>query len=498
MSVSVSTSYSPSTRRAISQSMNDASIAAAKMSTGEAIIHAGEAPTSLAIGSNLRADFKTLEIVSTGIKQTKSMLYIAEQGMRAIYDRLTQMTQVLAQSKLGYMTPQLISTTLSPTYQQLKAECNRIAGDINFNGQKLLNGTGGKQNTATSSHAASTPTYEFNNDVSSALLSAAGFAFTALDVKASFGGAASASATLIDGSSAAAQIIGGTYSEASNIITITGATLIFNNVTIADGASVSAATNAATATVTMNDVTITLGATGKTATFADGAFSANTDTTSSLTIVPNASTSKTTVTNIDIVKGTVISPTVNTASSGVVGSGATAAKLTATVNNVDRYYPLTGGVNASSTFNFVSGVDLNHSVVKVVFPNLRLTEANGIPGLLQTIETQYNTISAKPVDLTSLTSAADADIDIPLVKALSDKLIAYLDELGAYQLRLDNIDVQVDTSLEQTDLAQGAIMNADLPSETEKFTRASVKVEIAVAVLSQLNNFLKSLARIVA
>ena len=60
-----------------------------------------------------------------------------------------------------------------------------------------------------------------------------------------------------------------------------------------------------------------------------------------------------------------------------------------------------------------------------------------------------------------------------------------------------NIEAQLATSVAQVDLAQGAIMNADLADQTEVFTREGVKINVAIAVLGQMNASLKALERLV-
>lgn len=817
MSVSVLNSYSVSTRQALSNSLSDAALAATKMATGEGIQHAYEDPTGLAIGSSMKGDLDVLKIVYTGIKQTQSMVYIAEEGMKAIHGTMSKLNQVLAKAKLGYMTDALVQSTLSPTYIQLKEEINRIADSIDFNGQKLLNGTGGKKTAATVSTlgsaspasisvnsggnsvttlagfsanadiltgligdvsgftigssvttlaqfpananivtkgasyvaaSAATPT-SYNLSVGSAsamtvgtltipdftladlnnldiftnpLTSATNLSqvFTSTGITTSgnnitiagnlaitgnfsddggvttdpnktftipvsitmtgasvSGGIASGNITAVNVAASAAitatgfsnvtpnattvnapksiaisdtavsvnnltanvtgnvtfkagaaavtpVVTGGTYAyDANGDFVVTGATVALSTIKISNGAStgdgdlsvdgvtlkfkagefdydaslnkisskvgkspvitaegtytwtpsgtpgtitsastftgtnvmgitsgatssisnVTASTfstgasitfkagaTAVTPTVTggttaydangnlvvtnatlgMNDIIISDGAnqgngdlsvTGVTLTFNKGEFDYDV-ANNKITSKPNKSPVVSNILPANVAWTKSATPGAISVLRGINGSGAIdiADGVGSSMDHLlgqGTVYTLSGGSTATSTFNFVTGSDLNEAIVEVDFPNLRLTANNGINGLIETINSSENIVNAVPLDLTNLQSISDADKDIPLVQVLADKLIEYIDELGAYQTRLMNIEAQLATSVAQVDLAQGAIMNADLADQTEVFTREGVKINVAIAVLGQMNASLKALERLV-
>lgn len=476
MAVSLLTSYTVKTREALSKSMTDASMAATKMSTGVAFLHAYEDPTGLAIGSNMTKDLQTLGVVFTGIKQTQSMMYIAEEGLKSIYNTLGKMNDILAKAKLGYMNDELVNNTLSPTYVQLKQEINRIADSIQFNGQNLLNGTGGVQHAAVQSTVSGTPEYAFSMSSNATL----GTLATVAGVKANINGATTSSALTINTTGALVTISGGTISQLSDgSFKVGNCTLTITDLNVTDASS-----NSCVADLTLTDIDIAL---ASTATFVDGVL---TDSAASTITLGSSAYGSFTITD----NGGGI-----TSLSAVDLS--TPATVTTTdkvqIDNVIQQFALTGGQTATSTFKFVTGTDLNGSIVTVEFPNLRLTDANNVTGIVSTLNTRQNINSVVPTDLTNLTSVKDADKDIPLLNALMDKLVVELDRIGAYQARFMNIEAQLSTSMEQQDLAAGAVMYADLANETEKFTRDSVKVNVAIAVLKQLSDSLEALGRLV-
>lgn len=492
MAVSISTPYTTSTRQALSTSMREASMSATKMSTGKNYVHAYEDSTGFAIGSSMQSDLKILEIVATGVNQTQSMLYMVEEGMKAIHDTASKLNQILAKAKLGYMTDELVKNTLSPSYVQLKQEIDRIADSIEFNGQNLLNGTGGKKTAATVATVSSTPSYSSYtaNSGGASAPTLAQFAvgdiltgLSATTVTAGTSGTVAFSVT----TAAAPTVTGGTASFDSNTgdFVISGATITTNAVTVTDSASVKGVGSLAISNVTLK--------------FKAGEFdydSVNNKITSKTGNAPELSDlvpanvawtyTYGTITAVSGFSGTAamsIANGVGSELSNILASGAT--------------YALSGGVGASSTFNFVTGSDLNEAIVEVAFPNMRLTKANGVDGMISTINTSENINSVAPTDLTNLESVADADNDIPLVQALVDQIVVHFSQIGAYQSRLLNIQSQLATSVEQVDLAQGEIMNADLAKENEGFTRSNVKINVAIAVLGQMNSSLQSLQRLV-
>lgn len=482
MAVSISTSYTVATRQALSTSMDAAAIAATKMSTGENIIHAYEDPTGLAIGSNMRAQLDVLEVVKTGIEQTQSMLYIAEAGLKSIYETYTQLNQVLARAKLGYMNDELIQKTLSPTYMQLKQEINRIADSVDFNGQKLFDGTGGTK-VAGKESVLDTAGMQY---VFSSASQVTVPDLTITNISAKINGSATASDLTITTTNSSLNINGGnTVYEGGNAVSVKGARITITGAQISDGGTPA---RQATATITLTNVDISL-----------SSVTYNADS-----LLLSASTPTFDLTSASLSIGNVVSTGTNginnLSDEALQSTTSTATSLTSTKIDIDdtsKIIPLTGGRSASSSFKFVTGTDLNGSVVEVNFPNLRLTAANGIPGIISTINVADNVSSSVPTDLTNLVSSKDASIDIPYVQKLMDQTVEYLDALGAYQQRFLNINSQLGTAVEQLDLAQGAIMNADLAKQSENFTRDNVKVQVSIAVLNQMNQSLNSLKDLV-
>jgi len=490
MTVSVNNCNSQPIQQALAMSLKGAADSATKMATGEQFQHFFEDPTSNAIGLNMRSNLGVLETVLKGIKQSQSMLYLAESAGKSIYHTVNKMKEILTQAKLGYMTNELIQSTLSPTYIQLKAEINRIADSVNFNGQDLVNGTGGTKIAGTTATIAATGTYQPTTASSVTLAAITATASTPTDIITGLSattvtGGTDGDVTFSTTANVTPQISGGIITtDASGDVNITGATIIFNQITVSDSAGTP---NKGTGNLIISDVDLQFAA--GTYDFASGTLTSTTapTITNSSTMIGSNFTFISTSGAIEEVNGFTGTPAIGT---GVVGVGSK-------VTNVVKTYDLSGGINATSAFSFVTGTNLNTEIIQFNIPNMRLTEYNGVQGMINTINAKNNILSTAPTDLTNLTNTQDADIDIPLVEALLVTIIAQLDQLGAYEIRLMNVELQLQDNVQQVDQAQAIFMDADLAKETELFTVYNVRTNIAISCLKNLNNSLQSLQQLV-
>jgi len=121
------------------------------MSTGESKLHAYDDSTAFAIGNQMKSKVTTLNVVLDGVTQSQEMLNIAEGSMRKLIDLSDTLNTIIARAKQGLVDDNTIKTALAPAFNLTKQEMIRIVEDTEFNGVKLLNGTGGKRNAGTPS-----------------------------------------------------------------------------------------------------------------------------------------------------------------------------------------------------------------------------------------------------------------------------------------------------------------------------------------------------------
>ncbi|MCK5882663.1 MAG: flagellin FliC [Bacteriovoracaceae bacterium] len=113
-----------------------------KLSSGERITRAGDDAAGLAISENLRAEIRGTRQAKRNANDAISLIQTAEGGLSEVSNIVIRLRELAVQSA---------SDTIGDTerefsdieFQQLKEEVDRIARSMEFNGIKLLDGTGG-------------------------------------------------------------------------------------------------------------------------------------------------------------------------------------------------------------------------------------------------------------------------------------------------------------------------------------------------------------------
>ncbi len=114
-----------------------------KLSSGERITRSGDDAAGLAISENLKAQIRGMRQAKRNAGDAISMLQTAEGGMNEISNIIIRLRELSVQAA---------SDTVGATergfsdieFQNLKDEIDRIAKSTEFNGIKLLDGSGGK------------------------------------------------------------------------------------------------------------------------------------------------------------------------------------------------------------------------------------------------------------------------------------------------------------------------------------------------------------------
>ena len=114
-----------------------------KLSSGERITRSGDDAAGLAISENLKAQIRGMRQAKRNAGDAISMLQTAEGGMNEISNLIIRLRELSVQAA---------SDTVGSTergftdieFQNLKEEIDRISKSTEFNGIKLLDGTGGK------------------------------------------------------------------------------------------------------------------------------------------------------------------------------------------------------------------------------------------------------------------------------------------------------------------------------------------------------------------
>ncbi|WP_372070904.1 flagellin [Tistrella mobilis] len=141
MAMTIASNYSANVAyRYLKESDNDATRSLAKLSAGTRVLSGRDDAASLAIGKRLESETAALRQASVNAGQAGSMLQIADGALSSISDVLTRM-KTLATQAASDQVSDAERVYLNDEFTSLRSEIDRIAGDTEFNGQKLINGS---------------------------------------------------------------------------------------------------------------------------------------------------------------------------------------------------------------------------------------------------------------------------------------------------------------------------------------------------------------------
>ena len=116
-----------------------------KLSSGLRINRAGDDAAGLAISEGLKADIRALDQASRNAADGVSLVQVGEGALDEVSNILVRMKELAEQSLNGTLSDSE-RTYLDSEYTALTSEIDRISAATEFNGVKLLDGTGGSVN----------------------------------------------------------------------------------------------------------------------------------------------------------------------------------------------------------------------------------------------------------------------------------------------------------------------------------------------------------------
>jgi len=114
-----------------------------KLSSGERITRAADDAAGLAISENLRAQIRGMRQAKRNANDAISLIQTAEGGLNEISNIVIRLRELSMQAATDTLGSQERSFS-DIEFQNLKEEIDRIARSSEFNGVKLLDGTGGR------------------------------------------------------------------------------------------------------------------------------------------------------------------------------------------------------------------------------------------------------------------------------------------------------------------------------------------------------------------
>ncbi len=132
-----------SAQRSLSVNNKEQQNTLSKLSSGTRIVRAADDAAGLAISEKLKAQMRGLQQASRNANDGISMIQTAEGGLNEVSNILVRLRELAVQSASDTVgDPERKFTDLE--YQNLKQEIERISQVTEFNGKKLLDGSGDK------------------------------------------------------------------------------------------------------------------------------------------------------------------------------------------------------------------------------------------------------------------------------------------------------------------------------------------------------------------
>lgn len=116
--------------------------AASQLVSGQRLLSAGDNTGEFATGSSLRVDLRAFQQAGRNTNDAISLARTAEGGIDQISQHMTRMRELAVQSASDGVTDKE-RAHLQEEFGELRFEIDRIAGTTEFNGQKVLNASGG-------------------------------------------------------------------------------------------------------------------------------------------------------------------------------------------------------------------------------------------------------------------------------------------------------------------------------------------------------------------
>lgn len=112
-----------------------------KLSSGERITKAADDAAGLAISEKLKAEIRSSRQANRNANDGISLVQVAEGGLNESSNILTRMRELAMQSANDTLTD-VDRNMAEMEYQQIKSELDRISKSTEFNGRKVLDGSG--------------------------------------------------------------------------------------------------------------------------------------------------------------------------------------------------------------------------------------------------------------------------------------------------------------------------------------------------------------------
>lgn len=455
-----------------------------KLSSGFRINRAGDDAAGLAISEKMRAQIKGLEAATDNSQDAISLVQTAEGGLQEVHSMLNRMTELATKSANGTYTDDVDRKALQDEVSALKDEINRIADGTDFNGIKLLDGTmsaGTTGGTAKSEDTAFTGTdtiirFEAPEGYTVKIgtgadgaANAAAWSGKTLTITLSGTAGGTFNQKTIDDLIKAANATADAPNDASQVKVSISKDLAMKTADKANAISISSSASKQS-TVTSGDITVTAGKSGaiydgKSLDFTTGATTSYTynGTDAVLTLETGKNYSAADINKILNDMGADMTVSFNGTLTG------TQLENKAT-NATGNKYTLAGG----------AGVDVGGGMtLQIGDTNDSYNQLN-----LSIADMHVNALNLNDVDISTREGASAA---MSKIKTAINTVSTSRGKLGAIQNRLEHTINNLGVTTENITSAESRIRDVDMAKEMMNYTKNSVLVQSAQAMLAQAN-----------
>jgi flagellin len=427
-----------------------------RLSTGLRINGAADDAAGLAISDRLTAQIRGLNQAVRNANDGVSALQTADGSLNEV-SNLLQRARELAVQSANDSNSSSDRASLNAEVSNILSELDRLAGTVQFNNRKLLDGSFTNAQFQVGANANETVSFSI------ASLNTADLGAKTLEGKAisstAFTDLAGASTLTINGISVTLtgeDSLEGIINAINNKSGETKATAIKNSQTIVvDTGFVALTTAGAVQTLTLNGVAIAL-STG------------NADALSSFIATVNGFSNQTGV--------TVATNSVGTTFTRASGGTIALSETTASVGVGDSV-----ASTASRTFNagFTLSVDLNQSLT--VVSSATGDDIGFTTGVVSTSAT------SKAINGVSIATVSGANDAIQTIDFGLSQLSRIRGDIGAIQNRFVSAISSLSVASENLSAARSRVQDADVAQETAQLTRNQILIQAGVSVLAQAN-----------
>jgi flagellin len=258
MSLGVNTDLSGSALTSLSRIQQGLSQTTSQLSSGNRITNASVDPAGLAIYNNLETQSQGADAANLNITDASSAINVAQGATSTIQSSLSTINNLAIEANNGFNSPS-DNAALQAQANSLVQGINQVAGETNFNGTQLLNGTtsGNTPPAAAAATITNNDAVGGGGDVLASATPSGGTTSGTFNVTVDANG--NANVTYTDTVSQATSVVGSFAAGAST--TFNGTTLTIGNISASDaGQSATVQTTAATAGSTAPTATIQSGA----------------------------------------------------------------------------------------------------------------------------------------------------------------------------------------------------------------------------------------------